>query len=413
MFAASMIAVDPGRVIADLRELDALTGGAGGARRVAWTEEWEAARRMLKERLASIGLVPAEDEAGNLWARIEGARRDTVALGSHLDSVPHGGWLDGALGVFAGLEILRVLAGADRPATSVALVDWADEEGARFGISLLGSSAVSGRLDAAAVGEVRDAEGITLREAMAAHGVDLDRASLAAVRREDLTAYLELHIEQGPVLAAEGLSVAAVSGTVGVERHRFSFQGQAAHAGTTPMDMRHDAGLAAAELALAIEQIAVGHGGLGTSGVLRFDPGIPTAIPGDAGLTVDLRHANVAELAAMLTETALAAVRIAEARGCHATSELIWRTEPIGFDTALVRLARQACQSVLGSDRCLPSGALHDAAEIAREVPAAMVFCASRRGISHAPEEDSDEHDIAMAVTVFARLAAEVIGRSG
>jgi hydantoinase/carbamoylase family amidase len=408
-----VLAVDPGRVIADLRELDALTGGPGGARRVAWTEEWQVARGLLRDRLTAIGLEPRIDEAGNLWAMIEGERARTVALGSHLDSVPNGGWLDGALGVFAGLEILRVLAGSSPPALSVALVDWADEEGARFGISLLGSSAVSGRLDAAVAGKVRDAEGVSLREAMAIHGVDIDRAALAARRREDLAAYLELHIEQGPVLAAEGLSVAAVSGTVGIERHRFSFRGRAAHAGTTPMDMRRDAGLAAAELALATERIAIGHGGLATTGALRFDPGAPTVVPAGSELTVDLRHANVAGLSRMLAETSLAAEEIAKARGCEAASELIWRTEPISFDETLVQVARQACQDVAGSDRCLLSGALHDAAEIARGVPAAMVFCASRDGISHAPQEDSDERDIALAVTVFARLASEVIGGSG
>jgi hydantoinase/carbamoylase family amidase len=410
---AAGIAVDPGRVIADLRELDALTGGPGGARRVAWTAEWERARGLLEGRLAAIGLTSERDEAGNLWARLQGASPETVALGSHLDSVPHGGWLDGALGVFAALEIVRALAGSGRPARSVVLVDWADEEGARFGISLLGSSAVSGRLDAAAAGEVRDGEGVTLRAAMAEHGVDLDRASLAASRREGLSAYLELHIEQGPVLESEGLSVAAVTGTVGIERHRFTIHGQASHAGTTPMGLRRDAGLAAAELALAVEQIAVEHAGLGTAGVLRLDPAIPTAVPGGAELTVDLRHAEQAQLAAMLAAVVLAAARITAARGCSTSSELIWRTEPVDFDPQLVALAREASRSLLGSDRALRSGALHDAAELAREVPAAMVFCASRGGISHAPEEDSGERDIAAAVSVFARLAGELIGVAG
>jgi hydantoinase/carbamoylase family amidase len=406
------IAVDPGRVIADLRELERRTGGPGGARRVAWTLDWEAARRLLTERLAAIGLDAQVDEAGNLWATLAGARPETIVLGSHLDSVPQGGWLDGALGVFAGLEILRVVAQSDLRPFTIALVDWADEEGARFGISLLGSSAVSGRLDTATAARMVDADGVTLPDAMAAHGVDLDQALQAEGRRENIHAYLELHIEQGPVLASEGLSVAAVSGTVGIERHRFRFEGQSAHAGTTPMDQRRDAGLAAAELALALERIAIESDGRATAGALALGPGIPTAVPGLAELTVDLRHPDAAELAAMLEQTRAAAARIAGARGCRLESECVWRIDPLEFNGDLFELARQACRAVTDTDRSLVSGALHDAAELARHVPAAMVFCASKGGISHAPEEDTDERDIATAVTVFGRLAAGVIARA-
>jgi hydantoinase/carbamoylase family amidase len=409
MVAESPLPLDAGRVIADLRELDRLTGGPEGARRVAWTPEWQSARGLLTERLAGIGLEAEVDEAGNLWATLAGSRQDTLLLGSHLDSVPHGGWLDGALGVFAALEVLRALAASDRPTRTVALVDWADEEGARFGISLLGSSALSGRLDPAAAADVPDADGVTLREAMSSCGVQIERAPLAAGRREQLLAYLELHIEQGPVLEQEGLSVAAVTGTVGIERHRFHLQGQSAHAGTTPMHLRRDAGLAAAELALELEQIALARDGRATAGALRLDPGIPTAVAGAAELTVDLRHADREQLAAMLEDTTRAATRLARARGCTASREHIWSIDPVDFDPALVELARAACREVSGSDRSLRSGALHDAAELAGSVPAAMVFCASRAGISHAPQEDSAELDIAVAVEVFGRVAAAVI----
>jgi hydantoinase/carbamoylase family amidase len=390
--------VRPERALADLRELARLTGGPDGARRVCWTPEWERAREFLRDRLAELDGVRVErDEAGNLWARLPGELNEAVAFGSHIDSVPNGGWLDGALGVMAGLEVLRASAEAGRPRHTVVLVDFADEEGARFGRSLFGSSAVAGTLDPDAVKSLTDADGRPIGEVLAEHGVELARAPEAAKRRDGLVAYLELHIEQGPVLESEGIAVAAVTGTFGLERHRFTLTGQASHAGTTPMEMRRDAGLAAARVALAVEEIAKRHGGVGTVGVLRLEPGIPTAVPGRAELVVDLRHAEAAPLAAMLAE-------VREAAGDAETDE-IWRIEPIPFDERLVAAALEAA----GSGRKLGSGALHDAAEMARHIPTAMMFTSSTRGLSHAPEEDTPEEHLEQAIAAFGRLAAGVI----
>jgi N-carbamoyl-L-amino-acid hydrolase len=389
--------VDPRRVIADLRELDRLTGGPDGARRLCWTEGWETARGFLRGRLAEIGGVEPElDEAGNLWAALSGGREEAVAVGSHLDSVPHGGWLDGALGVMAALEVLRAC--SEGPARrKPVLVDWADEEGARFGRSLFGSSAVAGTLDVEDVRGLRDSEGLALPEVLAEHGVDLDRVHEAQSRRAGLAAYLELHIEQGPVLEREGISAAAVSGTFGVERHRFVFEGQASHAGTTPMDLRRDAGLAAARTALAVARIARDQGGVGTTGALQLEPGIATAVPGRAELLIDLRHAERGPLAAMLEETRRAA---AEA-GCPVSDVHIWNIEPIPFDERLVAAS--------GCERVIASGALHDAAEMARHLPTAMVFAPSTDGLSHAPGEDTPEADLENAIEAFGRLAGRVI----
>jgi len=396
---------DPRRVIADLRELDRRTGGPGGARRVCWTPVWEEARRFLRERLDEIVGVTVElDEAGNLWATLPGERGEVVAVGSHLDSVPNGGWLDGALGVMTGLEVLRAHAGGRRRST-LTLVDWADEEGARFGRSLFGSSAVAGTLDVDEARALRDAEGRPLPEVVADHGVDLDRVLEAGRRRERLAAYLELHIEQGPVLEREGLPVAAVSGTFGVERHRLVFSGQASHAGTTPMELRHDAGLTASITALTVEAIARRNGGVGTTGALRLDPGIPTAVPGRAELLVDLRHGQAEPLARMLAEVLAAAERAAEERGCTVGAEHVWSIEPIPFDPGLVAAAEEAART----GRTLPSGALHDAAEMARHAPTAMLFAPSTGGISHAKEEDTPEPDLERAIAAFCRLAEKVV----
>ena len=403
---ATAPAIDAGRVIADLRELARRTSDEGGAQRLCWTETWREARAFLDELLAEIGLETERDEAGNLWATLPGERDPALGVGSHLDSVPGGGWLDGAFGVMGGLGVLRAWSEAgEPPPRSLTLVDWADEEGARFGRSLFGSSAFAGTLDPDQVRALRDHDGRTLPDVLAENGVELDRALDAGSRRARLAAYLELHIEQGPILEAEGAQAAAVRGCVGIERHRFRFAGQTSHAGTTPMDRRRDAGLAAAETAVRVEAIAVEHAGVGTSGVLELRPGIPTAVAGKAELVADLRHPEAGELTRMLAEAQEAAASLAAARNCACTSEPIWRIEPIPFDPELVAAAREAVRDVTGADRELTSGALHDAAEVARVLPAAMMFVPSIGGISHAKEEDTSEADLKLGIEAFGLLA--------
>lgn len=403
---------DAGRVIADLRELQRRTADERGAQRLCWTETWVEARSFLAELLGELGLEAERDEAGNLWARLAGADGDAPALvlGSHLDSVPDGGWLDGALGVMAALGVLRAWAGAgEGPPRDLVLVDWADEEGARFGRSLFGSSAFSGSLDPAELDGLRDAEGREIVAVLREHDVDLDAAGACARRREGLGHYLELHIEQGPVMEAEGMRVAAVTGCAGVERLRFELVGQASHAGTTPMAMRRDAALAAAQAALALERVPLAHGGVATTGQLELRPGIPTAVAGSAALTVDLRHRDALELAAMLAAARAAVHAAAAARSCDVSETAIWRIAPIPFDPVLVEWARAACAEAAGAPHELASGALHDAAEVARILPAAMLFAPSAGGISHAREEDTDEADLGLAIEAFGALATRVL----
>jgi hydantoinase/carbamoylase family amidase len=403
-------AVEAERVVADLRELDRRTGGPEGAQRLCWTEVWREARAMLTDLLGDIGMQPEGDAAGNLWAVLEGEREPALLVGSHVDSVPDGGWLDGALGVMAAVGVLRAWAGSGRrPPRSLALVDWADEEGARFGRSLFGSAAFSGTLDPERVRGLRDAEGISILDALAENGVSLEDALGATSGQGRVAAYLELHIEQGPVLEAEGVQAAAVSGCAGVERHRFRFRGQASHAGTTPMDRRRDAGLAAAEVALRVEDVGAQHAGMATTGSIVLSPGIPTAVAGESELLVDLRHPDAGELAAMLADARAAAEEAASRRGCEFEAEHVWSIEPIPFDAELVTMARDACREAAGSDRVLASGALHDAAEVARIAPAAMVFCPSIAGISHAREEDTAEADLIAAIEAFGHLANRVL----
>ncbi len=402
--------IDAAAVIADLRELDSLTGGPGGARRVCWDEEWRAAREWLEGKLGELGLAAERDEAGNLWSYLEGDREPALVLGSHLDSVPAGGWLDGCLGVAAGLGVLRAWVGSGRtPPRTIALLDCADEEGSRFGRSLFGSSALAGTLDPPALAGLTDADGRDITEVLAENGVKLDRVLDAGSRLERVWRYLELHIEQGPVLDDEGLPCAAVSGCAGVEREVHMFSGQAAHAGTTPMAVRNDAGLAAAEVALSVERLAREEGGVGTTGILDLEPGIITAVAGRARLGIDLRHPEADALHRLHEAVRAASLRAAEQRRCELEIEPIWRIEPIPFDEALVAAATEACAARGGRAEALSSGALHDAAEIARGAPATMIFARSLRGLSHAKEEDTPDFDLTVAIAAFGALAAAAL----
>jgi hydantoinase/carbamoylase family amidase len=403
-------AIDAPRVIADLRELQRRTGDQQGAQRICWSEGWRSARDFLRELLGELGLEPEIDEAGNAWAYLPGEREPALAVGSHLDSVPDGGWLDGALGVMGALGVLRAWAGSgETPPRALALVDWADEEGARFGRSLFGSSCAAGTFDPDELASARDAEGRRAPGVLAENGVDLEKVLDCRSRLERIDAYLELHIEQGPVMEAEGVRAAAVSGCVGVERRRLRFRGTVAHAGTTPMDARHDAGLAAAATSLRVEEIARAEGGVGTVGAIELEPGIATAVPGTASMLVDLRNRDATALARMLESVREAAGDRAEQRGCQLEDQPVWAIEPIGFDERLVGLARQACETATGTAYELPSGALHDAASMALRVPTAMVFSPSIGGVSHSPVEDTAEQDLAAAIETFGELSNQCI----
>jgi N-carbamoyl-L-amino-acid hydrolase len=407
--------LSPSRTVAELKELRELTGDENGAQRVAWTETWERARAWLREKLAGLPLEHEIDEAGNQWWTLRGSSERVVLIGGHIDSVPNGGWLDGALNVVAGVEVMRRLAEENSPPVTVRLVDWADEEGARFGRSLFGSSAAAGSMaDQGELRSRRDAEGVELPEALAQHGVDLDRALEARSRLENAAAYLELHIEQGPVLESLGLPLGVVLGTFGVERHQITFRGQAAHAGSTPMDKRRDALAGAAKLELEIREIAkrTGEGAVCTMGGVVTRPGIVTSVVETAECLLDQRHLDATKLAAMLDEAKAASERFAEEEDIEVSWSRIWNIEPILFDDGLIELADEAVHEVAGSSHRLPSGPLHDAAEVARAgVPTVMLFVQSLRGLSHTKLEDTDEDHLELSVQALDRLADKTIAR--
>ena len=400
--------VDTARAVEGLRELASLTSDERGAQRVAWTDTWIAARDWLRFELDGIpGLTVDRDRAGNTWATLPGDSEEFVIVGSHLDSVPDGGWLDGTLGVIGALEVVRALAAEDR-ALTVKLVDWADEEGARFGRSLLGSSACAGTLDPDAVRGLIDRDGVALPDALAAHGVDLDHAGEARTRLRGAVAYLELHIEQGPVLERLDLPLGVVLGSFGVERHRLTFTGAHAHSGATPMDARRDAFVAAARSAVAFRDDAAARtDARATTGPVRVEPGIPTAFNGRCEITLDLRALDAGELAAMHDNARREADRIAGEEGCEVAWEPVYAIDPIPFDRELIALA----EDVVGTGHSLPSGPLHDASEMARVLPTAMIFVRSLGGVSHTSAEDSRIEDVELGVRALYELARRVMAR--
>jgi N-carbamoyl-L-amino-acid hydrolase len=402
-------------VIADLRDLAARTSDAQGAQRVAWGPVWRDARRWLDGRLAAEGLRAERDIAGNNWITVPGARPETVIVGGHLDSVPNGGWLDGALGVLAGVEALRRAKGATPPVT-LAVVDFADEEGARFSRSLLGSSGASGSLVPDRVRGLVDRQGVTLVDALAENGVDLDRMpeARASLDSRRPRAYLELHIEQGPVLEAMGRSTGVVIGAYGVERHALRFVGQAAHSGSTPIAMRRDAFLAAGETALACREIARRYstpasGVVCTVGTVAVEPGIVTAVPGVCEIGLDQRALDPDTLARALADAHEAAARAADAKGTTVTWRHLWRIDPCRFDPRLVELCAEAVQETTGHAPRLPSGPLHDAVEMARLMPAVMMFAKSTNGLSHCKEEDTPDADLEVTIEAFLRLVDKTV----
>jgi allantoate deiminase len=402
-------------VIANLRELAQLTSTADGAQRLAWGPVWRDARVWFNAKLATLGITPEIDAAGNSWATLKGDSDRTVIIGSHLDSVPNGGWLDGALGVMAGFEALRMFKD-QRPPVTLKVVDWADEEGARFSRSLLGSSACSGSLDVTEVAGLVDKTGVTLIDALQENGVELARMheSQHSLKAITAKAYLELHIEQGPVLEAANSAAGVVIGTFGVERHLLRFVGQAAHSGSTPIPMRKDAFLAAAESALAFREIARKHTTpqarvVCTVGTVKIEPGIVTAVPGVCEISLDQRALDAAVLARMLAAARAASWTIAAQNNVSVEWKKIWSIEPRPFDPELIKLCASAVQEVTGDAPHLPSGPLHDAAEMVPHMPVVMMFTYSSNGLSHCKEEDTPEPHLEKAIDAFLVLVRKVV----
>ena len=407
------MSLNPKRTVAELKELRALTGDENGAQRVAWTDTWLKAREWFASKVKELPVEQHFDAAGNSWVTLHGESEKSLLLGGHLDSVPNGGWLDGCLDELAGLEVLRRISSefGGRPPVTVRLVDWADEEGARFGRSLLGSSAFAGTHSIEADRNRTDRDGVKLEEALRKCGVEIDKFPDAEKEQKNAAAYLELHIEQGPVLERMGLPLGVVLGTKGVERHNITFHGQEAHSGSTPMNARRDALAAAAKLALEIRTIAKKHeDAVCTMGSVKTFPGIVTAVVGRCEVTLDQRDLDAAVLAEMYREAQTASQRFAEEEKCTVNWSRLWNIEPVPFHPQLLKLCEEAIRETAGTSHAMPSGPLHDAAEVARAgIPTVMMFVQSLKGISHNKIEDTKEEHLEMSVVALDRLASKTM----
>jgi len=411
------LAASAKRVIADLKELAQLTSDANGAQRVAWGPIFKKTRAWFAEKVKrELNLDIHLDSAGNQWVTIPGDSDAAILVAGHLDSVPNGGWLDGCLGTLSALEILRRYAARPNKPITLKLVDWADEEGARFGRSLVGSSAAGGSLNIEDIRNLKDREGITQAEALKDCGVNIDRMLDAhkELKQINAKAYLELHIEQGPVLESMQKPTGVVLGTFGVERHTLKFTGQAAHSGSTPIPMRRDAFLAAAQFALAVREIGLKYSKPGanvvcTCGIVKVEPCIVTAVPGVCEISIDQRALNADVLANMLKEAKEAATKAAQDNNVALEWKKLWTIEPRPFDPKLIALAEDAVREITGDAPKLPSGPLHDSAEMVPHMPVIMMFAYSSRGLSHCKEEDTPIEHLDQTLQAFLLLADKCI----
>lgn len=398
-------------VIADLRELASLTSDKDGAHRVAWTPVWDKAQEWFKAKMKAEGAEIIVDSANSVWAKIEGETDEAVVIGSHLDCVPNGGWLDGALGVVSGMGALkRYGKNGKKPKKTLYIVSWADEEGARFGRSCIGSSAVSGALDIDEAAKLKDNDGVSFLEAIGRYNLDIKYFPKAREEflARNIKSYLEIHIEQAPVLESRGKSVACVYGITGCERQYITFTGQPAHSGS-PIYMRRDAFLAAAQASLAFREIAKKYEAYCTVGKVKVEPDIVTIFPGKCTISLDQRCIDGDTLKKMYQEAIDACHTAAKDNNVEVEFESVWSIPPTIFDEHLAELCKDAVKEETGERTSMYSGPLHDAAEIAKFVPSIMMFAMSTNGLSHCKEEDTPDKDLELAIAAFLRMTEKVV----
>jgi beta-ureidopropionase / N-carbamoyl-L-amino-acid hydrolase len=414
--AGTNLVVDGEKLWADLMDTAAIGATQkGGICRLTLTDLDRQVRDWFAARAEALGLTVTVDDMGAMFARREGARADVppIALGSHLDTQPTGGKFDGALGVLAALEALRSLCAAGYETFApIEVINWTNEEGARFAPAMLASGVFAGVFARDWAWSRQDRAGVTFGDALATVGYRGTHSCGA----HPLSAFFELHIEQGPILEAERRDIGVVTGVQGMRWYEITISGQDSHAGTTPMDRRRDALLGAARIVEQVNAIARAHAPLavGTVGLMESKPNSPNVIPGQVFFTVDLRHPEMAVLDSMEQMLTTVADEICAGLGLGVVVTKIWDQPPVRFDAECVTCVRDAAAASGYSSRDIVSGAGHDAAYIARVAPTAMIFVPCRDGISHNEVEFSSTEQCAkgaqvllQAVLAYDRLLAE------
>jgi N-carbamoyl-L-amino-acid hydrolase len=417
----SNLRIDPERLWNDLMETGAIGGTSkGGICRLTLTELDRQARDWFKSRCEELGCSVTVDDMGAMFARRKGQRVDIppIAMGSHLDTQPTGGKFDGALGVLAALEALRTLHAAGyQTFAPIEVVNWTNEEGSRFVPAMIASGVFAGVFARDWAAGRTDRAGVAFGEALEAIGY---RGSQAC-GQHPLSAFFELHIEQGPILEAERRDIGVVTGVQGMRWYEIVVTGQDSHAGTTPMDRRKDALLCASHIVSAVHPIAAAHAPLAVATVGRFEvkPNSPNVIPGEVYFTVDLRHPEADILDAMEQRLTTIVDQACGAAGLGVVLSKIWNQPPVRFDADCIDCVRSAAESAGFAARDIISGAGHDAAYVSRVAPTAMIFVPCRNGISHNEAEYSSPEQCAAgaqvlleAVLNFDRRLAERSGAS-
>lgn len=383
------------RLLQDLGDLSAIGGRAdGGLDRLAWSEADLEGRRWFAQRLRDTGLEVRTDEALNVFGHLPGASGPFLLTGSHLDSVPSGGPLDGAYGAVAALEVLRALVESRDPiAAQVEVVGFADEEGVRFETGLIGSKALCGELDINSLRGRGDWTGVPIPQVLKIAGVDINRMNDAARHLPQIDRFLELHIEQGPRMEATRTDLAVVTGIVGVHRQQVRINGVQNHAGTTPLTMRQDAGRAAARFAADLKGLVEGidYDAVANVGMMRFEPGAVNVVPGLAEFTVEIRHLEAGVLNRIVGRVEDRLAEICGEESCRFETRLLSDVPGAAMDPGIMATLEAVCRQLDRPHRKLWSGAGHDAQVLARRVPTGMLFVPSRKGVSHAPGEYTDD----------------------
>jgi N-carbamoyl-L-amino-acid hydrolase len=407
--------MDKAWVVATLDGIARFGKGERGFSRLVFGEaEWGAVEYetgLMRE----ADLAVRTDAFGNVIGRLEGHEpgASVVATGSHVDTVPEGGNFDGVVGVIAGLGALMRLKARGLPRRPVEVMVFRGEESARFSVHTMGSKVMAGIASVEAWRKLQDHGGTTLAHALATRGLDLERIPEAARRPEEFKAFVEMHIEQGPVLEEAGIPIGVVEAIAGPVRLKISVEGAASHSGTTPMGKRRDALVSAAQVVLAVQNEAAKRAErriVGTVGVIKVHPGAMNVVPGRVEMWVDIRGIDAEDVAATARAVREAAARIADREGTRIQPETLSTDAPVPMDPDVIQTIEAACRRVGVAYRRMPSGAGHDAMNMAKLAPAGMIFIPCRRGVSHNPDEYAAPEDILAGIDVLTETLATLAG---
>jgi len=396
-----------GRRLWDMLMETATIGGTpkGGVKRLTLTDEDRRVRDWFNTECEAIGCTVTIDAMGNMFALRPGRdqSRKPIAMGSHLDTQPTGGKFDGILGVLGGLEVLKTLHQANFETQSpIVLVNWTNEEGSRFSPAMVGSGVYAGAFTQAQAEAISDREGTTTLGA-ALDAIGYRGATASDAKALPVEAYFELHIEQGPILDEEGITIGVVTGVQGMKWINVTIAARESHAGTTPMPYRRDALAAFAEAAVSLRQLALDNApfGLATIGIVEARPGSPNIIPGEIRFTLDLRHPDQATLERMMTAAHGIIDEAAKRHHGQAVTSILWDSPAVAFHPDCVGAVRAAAETLGLNAKDMVSGAGHDAAYMARIVPTSMIFVPCKDGLSHNEEESSTLEDCAHGAQVL------------